>query len=693
MTLVGFLLRRYHLGTESLWFDEADIVGQAHQPLPTLIEAFTKAGENGPLYTLMLHYWLALDSNLPVVGRLMSFVFGSSLEAHVRGLSLLFGTAAIPLMFVFARRVGGVALGLVAAALLTINPFELWYSQDAKMYSLLVLMTLLTSILYVRAIESNAKSAWAAYIVATWIMLTAHSLSGLVLLAQILAAPILLRTKDQGPRTKDDEQEGSVQGQPGKLSSRRGFRLFWAMVIILAPVLPIIWLLVAAVATGTVDTGNWYAATSLPDILLTIFVKFAVNQAAPTALGSLSIPWETIGALAMAALAVVGVWAMLRTKDEGRRTNEDPSSFVGLHWLVFLLWLVPVLAFWLVTLAVPLFQPRYLIMALPSYLIMAAAGILALWRFHPALAAVPLALLGISTGAAMLTINYSPTPQKEDWRGAMVYVQDHLRPYDAIVVFPGYLQSAVQVYYKPGGSSQVPEKPIGTVPSLLTHNYGQRELQADLNKIVQCDQRAWVIISPVREEQEDPQHKVLQWFQYNFHTFDTQVFNGVTVYGVTFNGQPNCWYPGPDVNEVYQFENGLSLAGYTYQVRGLDNYTGKPVPPQPDASYFPLTLYWHTNGTKLPDYDVEVKITGPSGVVVDQTMGPLNDYWPSSQWPANDFVLDYRDLRLPGGLTPGDYKVTIRIFPKGHPDQPLKLKDGSTEIIFKTPLPVVPWKP
>jgi hypothetical protein len=343
---------------------------------------------------------------------------------------------------------------------------------------------------------------------------------------------------------------------------------------------------------------------------------------------------------------------------------------------------------------VPLFQPRYLIMALPSYLIMAAAGILALRRLNPALAAVPVALLGLSTVAAMVTINYSPTPQKEDWRGAMVYVQDHLRPYDAIVAFPGYLQSAVALYYKPGGSSDVPEKPIGTVPNLLTHNYGERELEADLRNMVTCDQRAWVIVSPVRMEQEDPQHRVLQWFQYNFHTFDTQVFNGVTVYGVTFNGQPNCWYPGPDINEVYQFENGLSLVGYTYQVRGLANYENKPIPPQPDASYFPLTVYWRTNGTKLPDYDVEIKITDPSGkVVVDQTMGPLNGYWPSSEWPVNDNVLDYRDLRLPGGLTPGDYTVSLRIFPKGHPDQPLKLKDGSTEITFKTPLPVVSWKP
>jgi hypothetical protein len=307
--------------------------------------------------------------------------------------------------------------------------------------------------------------------------------------------------------------------------------------------------------------------------------------------------------------------------------------------------------------------------------------------------AVPLVLLGLSTGAAMLTINYSPTPQKEDWRGAMVYVQDHLRPYDAIVVFPGYLESAVNLYYTPGGSSQVPDRPVSTVPSLITHNYGVRELDADLRQISTCNQRVWLIESPVREEQEDPQHKVQQWFQYNYHTFDTQQFNGVTVYGVTFNGQPNCWYPGPDTNEPYTYQNGLIMLGYTYQVRGLVNYQTNPHISQPDASYFPLTLYWRTTGTKLPDYDIEITINGPSGKVVDQTLGPDNGYWPSSEWPINDNVLDYRDLRLPGGLIPGNYTVRVRIFPTGHPDQPLKLQDGSTTITLKQPLPVVPWKP
>src|SRR4051812_47067784 len=64
-TLLAFVLRRFHLGSESLWFDEADIVGRARQPVSVLMQGFVQAGENGPLYTLLLHYWLALLDVVP----------------------------------------------------------------------------------------------------------------------------------------------------------------------------------------------------------------------------------------------------------------------------------------------------------------------------------------------------------------------------------------------------------------------------------------------------------------------------------------------------------------------------------------------------------------------------------------------------------------------------------------------------
>jgi mannosyltransferase len=706
LTLLGLLLRRYHLGAESLWFDEADIVRRAQQPAPTLVRGFTEAGENGPLYTLLLHYWLAAIDALPAWKQLLHLAFGPNDEALARGLPALFGTAAIPLMYGLGRRAGGVLLGLVAAALLTVNPFHIWHSQDAKMYTLLVLLTLASSILYLDALQRNTLRLWAAYVLTTWIMLTVHSMSTLVLLAQLVVGlwALLMRNAEFGMQNKASDQTSSENTHTSTVAraptlrnsafriphSALWLRWSWAMLLILAPLFPIAWLRAAALFAGT-DVGGWYTPTGLADILLTIFVKFAVNRADP--------PWEPIGALAMGLLALLGLIDFWRFRKRPGSENDIPepitnNSQLATHNsklitqnLVLALWLVPIVVFWLVTLQLPLFQPRYLIMALPPYLILAAAGLLAARAAHPALAAAGAILLALPTFWALGGVNYSQQVQKEDWRGAMSYVQDHLRLRDVIVVFPGYMVTAVNYYYRPGGSGAVPQVDIKTIPSLRTEGFGEVDLNARLRNVVTCHERAWLITSPPRQEQEDPENKVLQWFQYNYHTFDTRVYNGVTLYGISFNGQPNCWYPEPDHKERYRFENGLEFLGYIYELRRPDNT-------QPDASYLPLTLYWRNQQKVAADYLVRVSVHDSTGAtVLAESLGTLNGYWPTSQWPPGIQVIDYRDLRLPGGLQPGDYRVSLQLYPQGHPDDPLKLDAGGTEIVFKDSLHVVQWRP
>src|SRR5207248_10770349 len=124
----------------------------------TILTSFTQAGANGPLYTLLLHFWLMLA--------------GTS-EAAVRLLPLIFGVATIPLMYEFGRRLGRPTLGLLGAGLLTISPFHIWHSQDAKMYTLVVFVTLLSTTLYLTALDRDRVGWWAAYVVVTWVALYA----------------------------------------------------------------------------------------------------------------------------------------------------------------------------------------------------------------------------------------------------------------------------------------------------------------------------------------------------------------------------------------------------------------------------------------------------------------------------------------------------------------------------------------
>jgi hypothetical protein len=220
---------------------------------------------------------------------------------------------------------------------------------------------------------------------------------------------------------------------------------------------------------------------------------------------------------------------------------------------------------------------------------------------------------------------------------------------------------------------------------MRTQGFGQRELEMALREAIKGHERVWLITSPDRQESEDPGNRVQQWLQYNWNTFDTKVFNGVTVYGISFHEVRETWFPGPDYPERHNYPNGIVFEGYIYEIRA-------DATQQRDASYFPLTLYWMTTKRLQEDYIFRVRIKDPNGkVIVDDSAGPLNGYWRTSEWPPGKHIIDYRDLRLPGGLAPGNYTVTLEVHPPGQPDQPLKTEKGIAEIVFQAPLQVIPW--
>jgi len=120
----GVALRLY--SPTALWLDEAQTVAIARLPLGELFSALREDG-SPPLYYLLLHGWIGW--------------FGSG-DVAVRSLSALFGLATLPLVFVLAQRLSGRrAVARTALLLAATGPFAVRYSTEARMYSLLVLLT------------------------------------------------------------------------------------------------------------------------------------------------------------------------------------------------------------------------------------------------------------------------------------------------------------------------------------------------------------------------------------------------------------------------------------------------------------------------------------------------------------------------------------------------------------------------
>jgi 4-amino-4-deoxy-L-arabinose transferase-like glycosyltransferase len=122
VTLVGGVLRVMLLGTKGMWLDETFSVWLANQSTADMLQWIVRIDQHPPLYYLLLHSWIALLGDTPY---------------YVRLLSALFGTATIPIIYLIGKRLSGAGVGLAAAVFLALSPFNIYFAQETRMYTLL----------------------------------------------------------------------------------------------------------------------------------------------------------------------------------------------------------------------------------------------------------------------------------------------------------------------------------------------------------------------------------------------------------------------------------------------------------------------------------------------------------------------------------------------------------------------------
>jgi mannosyltransferase len=125
-----------------------------------------------------LHYglaWLAVQA-------------GGDTIALVRLPSLVLGTATVPLIFFLGRRIGGDRVGLLAALLMTLSPFAIFYSTEARGYGTLMALVTLSALALIRAVEGEGRGWWIVYALSSCAALWTHYTAVFVLVAQAVWA-------------------------------------------------------------------------------------------------------------------------------------------------------------------------------------------------------------------------------------------------------------------------------------------------------------------------------------------------------------------------------------------------------------------------------------------------------------------------------------------------------------------------
>lgn len=95
-------------------------------------------------------------------------------EVGLRSLSALAGVATVPVAYLLGVELRGRRTGIAAAALVAVNPMLLWYSQEARGYALLSLLTAVAALYFVRALDRGRRADLTRWGIASALALATH---------------------------------------------------------------------------------------------------------------------------------------------------------------------------------------------------------------------------------------------------------------------------------------------------------------------------------------------------------------------------------------------------------------------------------------------------------------------------------------------------------------------------------------
>ncbi len=453
ITVIGGLLRVVLLGSKGMWLDETFSVWVANHSVADMLQWTVRIDQHPPLYYLLLHYWIALNGDTPY---------------YARQLSVLFGAGTIPIIYLIGKRLSGVMVGLAAAVFLALSPFNIFFAQETRMYTLLTfnaavaiyaLVRLLTDSRSTRPIgsqfreylhawrtsgpvESDTKGdfsykdetrhqtgwrawvfrhrwlpiqtietdlAWVAFIVFSAATLLSHNTAVFFPVATnifVLGLMLFQRIKKSGspPALQAPSLGNWVKAQIGIF-------LLWSP-----------WILAFIQQASRVDQEFWIPKPSWDTVTKTL--RALLNASAPGQISQV-MTWILCAVLCFGLVYY----------------RKKLSIFLFLAAL----FAVPFLGELIVSIRRPIFFDRTLIwITIPLFLVL-AAGIAQL-RFR-LLMIVVLGILG--TNYLFSTGDYYRFFQKEDWSTAAGYVANFAQKDDLVLFNSNFVEIPFDYYFKP----------------------------------------------------------------------------------------------------------------------------------------------------------------------------------------------------------------------------------------------------
>ncbi len=602
LTLLAFLLRVYRLEVQSYWLDEAWTLYFINLPFDRLWQLLQTEEPKPPFYYLTTYAWIRL------VGQ------G---EYALRFFSVIFGTLAIPLTYRLGQSLGDRRLGLITALLLAIAPYQIWHSQDARMYSIFTAASIMSMWGFVNLCQWGGWRWWLVYVIGTeWAIMTHYH--ALVLIG--------------------------IQGLFLLLTWRRHWRgyLTWGAALVAIFLLYAPWLLF-----GGNLVQSFLHWIEQPDTLWETYRRGAIAYS----VGELVPPAQAIPL----TLVFVSLYGLGLVYAAGRAW--PPWRGPEMLALLLVYTLAPNAAAWLYgELRTPVYMERYLIPVQVGYLLAVAMSILAVIDWLPGLferlterrsplfrwaarllaALLLLALAGVS-GWGLRQYYFDPAYARPDWRAVARMVQQFGQPGDAVIITGDDGDKAFNLYYH------------GDLPIFLDFNTpvpSTAEARQILANITAAHRRIWY-----------------------------------TPYGVKIDATLESWLAEHSYPAWHSWLGRKRLALYGSQAHNsrlerlnfnfADAHGQGPIltslalPQETTAAgdLLPLTLTWQTAAPLTVDYQLSLRLVNRGGDIFAQSdWPPLAAAGAASTWPPGQPITDRRSLWLPADLPPGQYALQLVLY-------------------------------
>jgi mannosyltransferase len=169
LTVLGAALRFARLGAQGFWFDEGNTALLVHLSPGRMLGLIPRSESTPPLYYCAAWMWAR--------------VFGFT-EAGLRSLSAVAGVVTIPVAYATGKKLISKRAGVIAAALTACSPLLIWYSQEARSYSLLVALSAVSLLALAYALEQPRPLTLCCWVLASALTLATHYYGVLVIVPE-----------------------------------------------------------------------------------------------------------------------------------------------------------------------------------------------------------------------------------------------------------------------------------------------------------------------------------------------------------------------------------------------------------------------------------------------------------------------------------------------------------------------------